>query len=184
MTVKGFRRKKLEKRAEREKVFLRENVGIMPAGYKKWIASYYPDARIRKLYLEDMGVEFGENSFANIGFLKIPNTRSKEKIVIGRNVSIAPNVTCVCEANANNGREINKYAYVTGRAACRGNIYIEDEVWIGTGVVILPGITIGRCAVVGAGSVVTKNVDAYGVYAGVPARKIRDIRDRDENKYE
>ena len=43
-------------------------------------------------------------------------------------------------------------------------------------VTILPGVHIGRCAVIGAGSVVTGDVEAYHLYAGVPARKIRDIR--------
>ena len=45
-----------------------------------------------------------------------------------------------------------------------------------TAVTILPGVHIGRCAVIGAGSVVTGDVEAYHIYAGVPARKIRDIR--------
>ncbi len=169
----------MERKAEREKRFLCKNVDIMPARYKKFIASYYPDANVRKKYLEDIGVEFQENSFANIGFVKIPNTNAREKVVIGKNVSIAPNVTCICEANANNGKEINQYAYVAEKATSRGDIYIEDEVWIGAGAVILPGIRIGRCAVVGAGSVVTKDLEAYGVYVGAPARKIRDIREKD-----
>lgn len=56
------------------------------------------------------------------------------------------------------------------------DIVVEDEVWIGADVTILPGVHIGRCAVIGAGSVVTGDVEAYHIYAGVPARKIRDIR--------
>ena len=57
-----------------------------------------------------------------------------------------------------------------------GKIIIHDEVWIGANVTILPGVTIGKCTVIGAGSVVSKNLDAFSVYAGVPAKKIRDIR--------
>ena len=56
------------------------------------------------------------------------------------------------------------------------DIVVEDEVWIGADVTILPGVHIGRCSVIGAGSVVTGDVEAYHIYAGVPARKIRDIR--------
>lgn len=184
MIFREFRRRRLEKEAARRKKFLQDNVEIMPASYKKFIASYYPDANIRKLYLKDMGVEFQENSFVNMGFLKIPNIRSEQKVIIGKNVSIAPNVVCICEANANNGKEINQYAYVTEKATCRGNIYIGDDAWIGANVTILPGITIGKCAIVGAGSVVTKDIDAYGVYAGVPARKIRDVRKWSEDENE
>jgi len=52
-------------------------------------------------------------------------------------------------------------------------IVVEDDVWIAAGAVILPGVTLRRGTVVGANSVVTKDTDAYGVYAGSPARKLR-----------
>lgn len=55
------------------------------------------------------------------------------------------------------------------------DIFIEDDVWIGAGAIILPGIRIGRHSVVAAGSVVTKSVEPYSVYAGNPARKIKVI---------
>jgi maltose O-acetyltransferase len=58
-------------------------------------------------------------------------------------------------------------------------IVVEDEVWIGANVTILPGIRVGKCSVIGAGSVLTKDVEAYSVYAGVPAKKIRDLRVED-----
>lgn len=176
LILKKIKSEWLNKKAKREKKILQRDIDIMPVSYKKFIASYYPDAEIRKLYLTDLGVDFAENSFANIGFIKIPNTRSKYGVKIGKNVSIGPHVICVCSANANNGKEINGYSYVIDRASRDGDIYIEDEAWIGANVTILPGITIGRCSIVGAGSVVTRDVEAFGVYAGVPAKKIRDIR--------
>ena len=95
---------------------------------------------------------------------------------IGNHVSIAANVTFVPMASANNGQEINTYPYVRDHLTKAADIVVEDEVWIGADVTILPGVHIGRCAVIGAGSVVTGNVEAYHIYAGVPARKIRDIR--------
>jgi maltose O-acetyltransferase len=52
------------------------------------------------------------------------------------------------------------------------NIAIEDDVWIGSRVIILPGVTVGRGAVIGAGAVVTKNVQPYAVVAGNPARVV------------
>jgi acetyltransferase-like isoleucine patch superfamily enzyme len=54
-----------------------------------------------------------------------------------------------------------------------GNIKIKDNVWIGSGVVILPGVTIGENAVIGAGAVVTKNVADNIVVGGVPAKIIK-----------
>lgn len=55
-----------------------------------------------------------------------------------------------------------------------GSVYINDYVWIGNRVTILPGIKIGKGAVIASGSVVTKDLDEYGVYAGIPAKKIAD----------
>lgn len=52
-------------------------------------------------------------------------------------------------------------------------IVIEDDVWIGFQAIILPGVTIGRGSIVGAGAVVTKDVAPYSVVGGVPARLIR-----------
>ena len=54
-------------------------------------------------------------------------------------------------------------------------VFIEDHVWIGTRVTILPGVHIGRHSVVGAGSVVTRNIPPYSVAAGNPARVIRTL---------
>lgn len=154
---------------------------IIPKSLQKWLATYYPDARIRKKYLQCLGVEIGEGSYANLGFMVIPNNSSKKMLFIGKNVSIAPNVVCICESNANNGKEINTYSYVKDVLTKVDEIHIEDEVWIGANVTILPGVTIGKNSVIGAGSVVTKSVEPYSIYAGVPARKIRDVRTGEKN---
>lgn len=52
-------------------------------------------------------------------------------------------------------------------------IVIEDGVWIGANVVVMPGVTISEGTIVGAGSVVTKSTEPYSVVAGVPAKKIK-----------
>jgi galactoside O-acetyltransferase len=56
-------------------------------------------------------------------------------------------------------------------------ITIEDDVWIGSGAIVLPGVTIGRGAIVAAGAVVTTDVAPLSVVAGVPARYLRQIED-------
>ena len=55
------------------------------------------------------------------------------------------------------------------------DLVIEDDVWIGANAIILPGVCIGRHSVVAAGSVVTKSVPSRTLWAGVPARKIKDL---------
>jgi len=51
---------------------------------------------------------------------------------------------------------------------------IENDVWVGYGSTVMGGVTIGEGSIIGAGSLVTKDVEPYSIYAGVPARKIRD----------
>ena len=55
-------------------------------------------------------------------------------------------------------------------------VHIKDDVWIGAGAIILPGVTVNEGAVVGAGAVVTADVEGFTVVAGVPARKISGVR--------
>jgi len=159
-----------------------KSVDIMPIRLCKFIAFYYTDARVRKLYWNRLGVTMGENSFANLGLKVVTDggivAKGGSDVLIGKNVSIAPNVTFIVASGANNGQEINTIPYVRDKLTVSKNITVEDEVWIGANVTILPGMRIGCCSVIGAGAVVTTDVEPYSVYAGVPARKIRDLREQ------
>lgn len=106
-----------------------------------------------------------EHSFLNIGCMLGPKLR------IGRYAMLAPRVVLV-----GNDHSVNKPGVpiiFSGRPAIKETV-IEDDAWIGYGVIIIAGVRIGRGAIVGAGSVVTKDVPPYEVHAGVPARKIGD----------
>lgn len=159
-------------------LLLEKSVDIVPKRLQKLIAHYYTDARIRKLYFERLGVRMGENTFANLGFKAIVNAEREASVFIGNNVSIGPNLTVITHASAGNGMEINSFEYVKEKLTKDLDVYIDDEVWIGANVVILPGVTIGRCCVIGAGSVVNSDTEPYSIYAGTPARKIRSLKEQ------
>lgn len=90
------------------------------------------------------------------------------KIKIGNKVLIGPNV--VLRASNHSFSRRDRPICEQGHAA--GVIVIEDDVWIGSNVTILPNVTIGRGAVVGAGAVVNKSIEAYSIVGGVPAKQI------------
>ena len=110
-------------------------------------------------------IEIGRNFYANVNLVILDGA----KVTIGDNVFIAPNVGIytaghpIDKVQRNQGLE---YAYP---------ISIGNNVWIGAGVSIMPGVTIGDDTVIGAGSVVTKSIPSKVVAVGNPCRVIRAI---------
>ena len=91
------------------------------------------------------------------------------EVRIGKHVMIGPAVQIYTAAHLLQA-EPRIQGYEVAKA-----ITIEDNVWIGGGAILLPGVRVGRNAVVGAGAVVTRDVEANMVVAGNPARVIREI---------
>lgn len=90
-------------------------------------------------------------------------------ITIGNGVLVAPRVSMF----AANHEFADRTIPIRDQGMTnRGGIHIGDDVWIGTGAILLDGVQIGRGAVIGAGSVVTKSVAEFTVVVGNPARKI------------
>ena len=168
-------KKKLLNRVDRKITnFITANVDIMPIRMTKAIAYYYPDARVRKLYLKKINVYMGEGTYSNLGLLT--DATEEAPVYIGDNVSIAPNVCFITVSSPNNGKRLKEIYEIKTRLEKKGSIIIADEVWIGAGVTILPGVRIGEGSVIGAGAVVIEDVESYSVYAGVPAKKIRSLQ--------
>jgi acetyltransferase-like isoleucine patch superfamily enzyme len=94
-------------------------------------------------------------------------------VTIGDHVVFSPGVKLVCATYAIDPRERKKGK---GRALGR-NIVIEDDAWIGSNVTVLPGVRVGRCSTVGAGSLLHKDVPPYTVIAGNPPKVVRGIYD-------
>ena len=148
---------------------------VTPHRWTKFIAMYYPDAQIRKSYWSKLGVSMGKGTFANPGLMVVNIPSDTPDVVIGNNVSIAPNVVLVTHSSPNNSEQLQGVPYVAEKLIRHARITIQDDVWLGAGAVILPGVTIGRCAIIGAGSVVVANVPSMCVVAGVPARIVRNL---------
>lgn len=96
-----------------------------------------------------------------------------DRVTIGRHVQVGP---CVCFETVNHDLQS-----VPGRNRpfWTKPIVVEDEAWIGAGVIVLAGVTIGRGSVVAAGAVVARDVEPYTVAGGVPARTIKVIERRE-----
>jgi maltose O-acetyltransferase len=135
---------------------------------KRWARNaFFPSARVSLLRL--CGFTIGEAVYIADDFIIVEELADRGNVTIGNRVSIAPRVTLVTSSHPNNSR-IRKFAPVG-----QGPIVIEDDAWLGAGCVILPGVRIGRGAVVGANSVVMHDVPPLHVVAGQPARTVREL---------
>lgn len=118
-------------------------------------------------------INFGENFYANTGLIILDQC----KVTIGKNVMFGPRVSLFCASHPIDAmvRSLN--------VELGAKITIGNDVWIGGNTVINPGITIGNNIVVGSGSVVTKDLRDDCVYAGNPAKFIRQITVEDKKEW-
>ncbi len=135
---------------------------------KRWARNaFFPGWRIRLLRL--CGFTIGRDVYIADDLIIVEELAERGNITIGDRVSIAPRVTLVTSSHPNNSR-IRGFAPVT-----QGPIVIEEDAWLGAGCIVLPGVRIGRGAVVGANAVVQQDVAPLQVVAGQPARTIREL---------
>jgi acetyltransferase-like isoleucine patch superfamily enzyme len=135
---------------------------------KRWARNaFFPGWRVSLLRF--CGFAIGRDVYIADDLLIVEELADRGNITIGNRVSIAPRVTLVTSSHPNNSR-IRGFAPVS-----QGPIVIEDDAWLGTGCVVLPGVRIGRGAVVGAHSVVLQDVPPLHIVAGQPARTVREL---------
>lgn len=108
-------------------------------------------------------IEIGNNVEIN------ENVRIRQNVKIGNDVLIAPNVQLI----SINHEFSDISTPIRNQSEIKGKIEIEDDVWIGTNVIVLPNVKIGRGSIVGAGSIVTKDVPEFAIVAGNPAKIIK-----------
>ena len=98
------------------------------------------------------------------------------KIVIGNNVLMGKKVLITDNAHGSSEGDILDISPVSRPLYSKGPVIIEDNVWIGEKASIMPGVHIGKSAIIGANSVVTKDVPAYTVVGGIPAKIIKKVK--------
>lgn len=157
----ALRSSETEKRGElMKKMFAScgENCYIQPPFYANWSGHH---------------IHMGKNVYANFNLTVVDDG----EVYIGDYVMIGPNVTI-----ATAGHPVQPELR---RRAIQYNlpVRIGNNVWLGAGVIVLPGVTIGDDSVIGAGSVVTKDVPPGVVAVGNPCRVLREIGERDRQYY-
>lgn len=111
-------------------------------------------------------ITIGKNTFIN-------NNCAFENfahIDIGDNCAIAPEVM-FCTTTHEEGNSLKRSGNVTGKP-----IKVGNGCWIGTRSLILPGVTIGKGCIIAAGAIVSRDCDPHGLYAGVPAKRLKDLQ--------
>ncbi|MBE3099927.1 MAG: acyltransferase [Planctomycetes bacterium] len=145
---------------------------IYPTTILRYKAAVSPYPRVRRLMLKRSGIKIGRQVEINQGDLVLGRGRYPPALLLGDRVALGPYIVFITSSYPNDSLlgvhpdvqpMINRYRPIT----------VEDDAWVGAGVIILPNVTIGRCAIVGAGAVVTKDVPPFAVVAGVPAKVLR-----------
>lgn len=136
--------------------------------FGKLLAQHFPKNKIRIVGLKLCGFSVGNNVYIGQDLIVASPVSEKScNLIIGDRVAIGPRVTIVLSSDANWSKLMEKLKFV------KSTVTLENDCWIGAGAIILPGVKVGSMAIIGAGSVVTKNVEANSVVVGVPARVMK-----------
>jgi len=118
------------------------------------------------------GVRIGDYKTVYIAPNVLIDTSFPEKVIIGDHVYITRGAKVIAHTAFTPMTQ-----ELTGMDCIVKDVIIEDGAYIGVNAVVLPDVRIGTCAIVGAGAVVTKDVPAYAIVGGVPARVTGDVRE-------
>lgn len=130
----------------------------------------FPFSKVRVRALRKLGFSVGKDVYFPSDLTITMNyIYYRGDLTIGDRVAIGPGCILVVASHANFSKIKNAMKSKPYR------ITIQDDAWLGAGVIVLPGVTIGKGAVIGAGAVVTKDVPPYTVSVGNPARVIKNI---------
>lgn len=143
------------------------------------ILSHFPSHHIRNFFLRFLGVKLEKKAVIYSGFL----IRSPKRIKIGKGTVVGYN----CELDGRKGLTIGENVNISSDVkfytlqhdynspsfeAVGAPVVIKDYAWISVRAIVLPGVTVGKGAVVAGGAVVTKDVPDFAIVGGIPAKII------------
>jgi acetyltransferase-like isoleucine patch superfamily enzyme len=135
----------------------------------KLLAKQLPGYQVRRSLWRAAGYSIGKDVYIGEDLIVIDELEDKHLLHIGDRVAIAERVTLVLASRPNSSR-FSPYV-----PTAHGPITVQDDAWLGTGCIIMPNVTIGRGAVVGAGSLVIRDIEPLTIVAGVPAKFIKKV---------
>lgn len=118
-------------------------------------------------------VHFGKNIYVNFNLTCVDDTH----IYVGDYTMLGPNVT-IATAGHPILPELREQGYQYNMP-----VHIGKNCWLGAGVIVMPGITIGDCTVIGAGSIVTKDIPSGVIAVGNPCKVLREVTEHDRKYY-
>ena len=124
----------------------------------RWVARNGFPNTLRIWCLKKAGVHIGKDVYIGEGFTLACDIGNEENLIIEDRVAIASNVTIIIDSYPNYSKLRNlkeKYGFIE----VHGNVVIKRDSWIGAGAIIFPNVTVGEMSIVGAGSIVTKDVE-------------------------
>ena len=131
---------------------------------KRIARSFGKNVNIEKKAYFTPGLSIGDNSGVGI------NCEVNGLVTIGNNVMMGPEVVIYSQSHKYDRTDIPMCEQGFDNPK---EVVIEDDVWLGRRVIIMPGVHIGKGSIIGAGAVVTKDIPEYSVAGGVPARVIK-----------
>lgn len=130
----------------------------------------FPYYKVRRYGLKMCGFEIGNDVYIAEDLIVTHNISEKScHLIIGDRVAIGPRVTILLASDANWSKLMEKIPFI------KGTVVLENDCWIGAGAIIMPNVRIGESSIVGAGSIVTKDVPPNTIVIGTPAKILRSI---------
>lgn len=139
----------------------------------RWMASFMAPNSLQVAFLRMSGAEIGKDVYIGKGFLHIQDPGEPNCLFIEERVKVAYRVTIITESSPVTRK--GQSGLMDYGVRVHGPVRIMHDCWIGTGVIILPNVTVHEFSIIEAGAVVTKDVPAFSVAAGVPARVIKKL---------